>query len=159
MKPVPARSDRKAALLVSAIGGFVASLCCITPIAMVSLGLASVTVANNWGNLLYGDYRWHFRASALALILIALIAYLRGNGVCTLDQARRSRNRILNLALLALVSFNAIYVFWNYVVLHWWGIAAGLPWAQWDESWAAPASLALALASGLAYWLLPKLLR
>lgn len=157
MEAVQSNSDRKVALLVSAFGGLMASLCCVTPIVMVSLGLASVTVANNWGNLLYGEYKWHFRLVALALVALALVVYLRSQGVCTIDQARRQRNRILNIAMLVLLGFNAIYIFWNYVVLHAWGIAAGLPWAQWDESWAVPVSIGLMVTAGLAYWLLPKL--
>lgn len=156
-QPAP-ESDRKVALWTSALGGLVASLCCVTPIVMVSLGLASVTVANNWGNLLYGDYKWHFRLAALALVGVALFFYFRSQGVCTLDQARRQRNRIVNMALLVVLTFNAVYIFWNYVVLHALGIAAGLPWAQWDESWAIPVSVALVAAAALAYWLLPKVL-
>lgn len=153
------KTDRKVALWTSALGGLIASLCCVTPIVMVSLGLASVTVANNWGNLLYGDYKWHFRSLAAALVAVALIAYFRSQGVCTLDQAKRQRNRILNVVMLVVLTFNAVYIFWNYVVLHAVGIAAGLPWAQWDESWARPVSLALVAAAGLAYWLLPKVFR
>lgn len=159
MEAVQSNSDRKVALLVSAFGGLMASLCCVTPIVMVSLGLASVTVANNWGNLLYGEYKWHFRLVALGLVVLALVVYFRSQGVCTVDQAKRQRNRIANVAMLVLLAFNAIYIFWNYVVLHAWGIAAGLPWAQWDESWAVPVSIGLMVAAGLAYWLLPKLMK
>lgn len=144
--------DRKVAIAISALGGLFASLCCLTPIVMVSLGLATAAVANDWGNLLYGEYKWHFRLAALALVAIALISYYRTQGVCTLDQARRQRNRIVNTALLAILTFSAIYIFWNYVVLHAWGIAAGLPWAQWDESWSYPASAVLIGAAAVAYW-------
>ncbi len=159
MKAVQSNSDRKVAFAVSALGGLLAGLCCVPPILMVSLGLASVTVANNWGNLLYGDYKWHFRLTALVLVAIAMTFYFRSQGVCTLDQARRQRHRILNFGVLALLTFHAVYIFWNYVVLHAWGIAAGLPWAQWDESWAIPVSAVLSAVAALAYWLLPRLTR
>ncbi|HJY87720.1 MAG TPA: hypothetical protein VKE24_12865, partial [Candidatus Acidoferrales bacterium] len=40
-----------------------------------------------------------------------------------------------------------MYILWTYLVVHYWGIAAGLPWAQYDESWSLPTS---AVALGLA---------
>ncbi|MBL8232738.1 MAG: hypothetical protein JNL98_29840 [Bryobacterales bacterium] len=153
----PEHQDRKAALAVSALGGLFAGLCCLAPIVLVSFGLTSVTIANNWGNLLYGEYKWWFRIAALALMGLTLVLYLRSRGVCTLDQARRQRNRILNLVVLAVLGFAAVYVFWVYIVLHAWGIAAGLPWAQWDESWAIPVSIALAAAVLAAAYVLPRL--
>jgi hypothetical protein len=147
-----ATSDRRTALGVSVLGGLLASLCCLTPIVMVLLGLASISVANDWGNLLYGDYKWHFRLVAVVFVAAALVVYYRRQGVCTLDQAKRQRNRIVNSIILTLVTFHAVYIFFNYVVLHAWGIAAGLPWAQWDESWSYPASAVLIGAALLAFW-------
>jgi cation transport ATPase len=151
------QQDRKTALVVSALGGLFAGLCCLTPIVLVSFGLTSVTIANNWGNLLYGEYKWWFRVAGLAMMGITLVLYLRGRGVCTLDQVRRQRNRIVNLVVLSLLGFTAVYVFWVYVVLHEWGIAAGLPWAQWDESWAIPVSAVLMVCLAAAALLLPRL--
>ncbi len=150
-------SDRRFALLVSALGALAGGLCCLAPIVMVSFGITTVAIANNWGNLLYGEYKWEFRIAGLALMAITLVLHLRSRGVCTLDQARRERNRIINLALMAALGFTAAYVFWTYVVLHYWGIAAGLPWAQWDESWAIPVSILLMAAAALVFWLLPRL--
>src|SRR5262245_19202410 len=54
------RTDRTAVVYLSALGGLVGSLCCVTPVVLVLLALASVSVANDWGNLLYGDYKWWF---------------------------------------------------------------------------------------------------
>ena len=48
----------------------------------------------------------------------------------------------------------AVYIFWTYVVLHYLGIAAGLPWGQYDESWAIPTSAVLfALVAFLFYFI------
>jgi hypothetical protein len=151
-------SDRKFALLVSAIGALTGGLCCLAPIVMVSLGITTVTIANSWGNLLYGEYKWEFRFAGLLLMAVTVVLYLRSRGVCTLDQFKRQRNRLINLVLMAGLGFTAAYVFWTYVVLHYWGIWAGLPWAQWDESWAIPASMLLAAVTALVFWLLPKVI-
>jgi hypothetical protein len=148
------RQDRKAIVVFSSLGGLLAGLCCFPPIVLVMLGLAGVAFANDLGNVLYGEYRWMFRAVALLFLAAGLFFYFRRSGVCTLDQARRERNRIINVSLLVLVTGIGIYIFWTYIVLHYWGIAAGLPWAQYDESWAFPASAAvLAFAAVLAYFL------
>lgn len=146
-KPPEAADDRKAAVWISALGGLLAGLCCFPPVVIVLLGLASVTVANDWGNHLYGDYKWHFRAAGLACILVALVIYYRRRGICTLEQAKRERTRIFNTLLLVALVFLGVYITFNYIVLHYWGIAAGLPWARWDESWAIPVAIGLGLAA------------
>jgi hypothetical protein len=152
MSQTTAQQDRKAIVVFSSLGGLFAGLCCFPPIVLVMFGLAGVAFANDLGNVLYGEYRWTFRAAALVLLAAGLFFYFRRSGICTLDQARRQRNRILNVSLLVLVTGIGIYIFWTYIVLHYWGIAAGLPWAQYDESWAFPASAGvLALAAVLAY--------
>ena len=134
------RNDRRGVLVISALAGLIGGLCCVTPIVLVLLGLASITVAADIGNVLYGDYRWIFRLVALAFMAMALWFYFRRRGICTLDQARRERNRIINTSLVVLIFAVAIYIFWTYFAVHYWGIAVGLPWAQYDESWALPAS-------------------
>ncbi|HYM11408.1 MAG TPA: hypothetical protein VEU62_11785 [Bryobacterales bacterium] len=154
-----APSDRKAIWLLSAIGGLIGGLCCLTPIVLVLFGLAGVSAAASLGNDLYGNYHWAFRGVALVCLTIGLVVYFRKRGICTLDEARRQRNRILNVSFLAVFTATGIYVFWTYVVLHYWGIAAGLPWAQYDETWAIPTGLillALAVAASLLLVRRPK---
>lgn len=145
--PAPERAgDRKGILLFSVLGGFIGGLCCLTPIVLVLLGLASVSLAADVGNVLYGEHRWAFRIASLAFLAAGLVVYFRRRGVCTLEEARRERNRIINFSLLVLLAATVIYLLWNYVVLHYWGIWAGLPWAQYsDEYWAIPLAGVLAV--------------
>jgi hypothetical protein len=143
--------DRKGILAIAALAGFIGGLCCLTPVVLVLLGLASVAVAADLGNVLYGDYRWLFRAAALAFLALALWIYYRRQGICTLDQARRERNRIINTSLVVLISAVGMYIFWTYIAVHYWGIAVGLPWAQFDESWALPASGVALVAALILY--------
>lgn len=144
--------DRKGIWLLSTLFGFVGALCCLTPIVMVLLGLATISAANSWGNVLYGEYKWAFRAAAVVFLVLGLVVYFRRRGICTLDDARRQRNRIINFSLLALIFGIGIYLFWNYIVLHYWGIAVGLPWSSYDESWAIPASIVVFAAAIFFYW-------
>lgn len=151
-----APGDRKAIWLLSAIGGLIGGLCCLTPIVLVLFGLAGVSAAASLGNVLYGDYHWAFRIAALICLSIGLVVYFRQRGICTLDEARRQRNRILNVSFLAVFTATGIYIFWTYVVLHYWGIAAGLPWAQYDETWAIPTGLILLAVAGAASFFLRR---
>lgn len=151
-----AENDRKGIFLLSGLAAFVAGLCCLTPIVLVLLGLASISVAADFGNILYGDYKWAFRAAALAFLALALLVYFRRKGICTLDEARRQRNRILNTSLLVLIFAVGGYIAWNYIVVQYWGIAVGLPWAQYDESWAIPAAAVVLGAAVILYFALTR---
>ena len=149
-------ADGKSALRLSGLFALIGGLCCLTPIVMILLGLATISAANSLGNILYGAYRWHFRAAAIACFVAALVIYFRKQGVCTLDEARRQRNRIVNLSVLALTLGVGFYIFWTYIVLHYWGIAVGLPWAVYNELWAVPAALAAFGAAAVIFWIQRK---
>jgi hypothetical protein len=150
------QGDRKGIFLLSGAAAFLAALCCLTPVVLVLLGLSAVAAAADFGNVLYGDYRWEFRAVAFAFLVLALVVYFRRRGICTLDEARRQRNRILNVSLLVLIFFVGFYIAWNYIVLQYWGIAVGLPWAQYDESWAIPAAAAVLGIAVVLYFVLTR---
>ena len=148
-------NDRKAIWLLSGLGGLIGGLCCLTPIVVILLGISGVAAANSLGNTLYGEYRWAFRVVALVCLALALIVYFRKRGICTLDEAKRQRNRVINVTSLVVFTSAGIYILWTYVVLHYWGIAAGLPWSTYsDERWAIPASaVILSLAVVASLWL------
>jgi len=154
MKNSEGHPDRKGIFLISALAALIGGLCCVTPIVLVLLGLSTLAFANSLGNVLYGDYRWAFRLAALAFLALALGVYFRKRGICTLDQARRQRNRILNTTLIVLIAAIGMYILWTYLAVHYWGIAVGLPWAQYDESWALPASAVVLAAGVILYFLL-----
>lgn len=147
-------SDRKGIFIISGLAALIGGLCCLTPVVLVLLGLASLSVAADLGNVLYGDYRWLFRIAALAFLALALGIYFRRKGICTLDQARRERHRIINTSLVVLIAGVGFYIFWTYIAVHYWGIGVGLPWAQYDESWALPASAAILGTSMVLYLVL-----
>lgn len=122
--------DRKGVVFPSALAGLVGGLCCLTPVVLVLLGLASVSVAAGLGNILYGEYRGLFRVAGLAFLGLALWIYFRHEGICTLAQARREGNRIINTSLIVLIAAVGIYILWTYVAVHHWGVAVGLPWGS-----------------------------
>src|SRR5579859_5265231 len=54
----------KSLLLQSALAVVIATLCCLTPVVLVLLGLASISTALSLDDTLYGHYGWVFRLAA-----------------------------------------------------------------------------------------------
>ena len=65
---------------------------------------------------------------ALISVVIGLVLYFRNQGICSLDEAKRSRRKIVNTSILVLCTSYFLYLVFNYVILTEIGIALGLPW-------------------------------
>ena len=90
---------------------------------IVLLGLGSVTFASSLADTLYGEYKWYFRSLGIVLLIGAYLYYLRKNkGVCTLDQAKRRRNEIINSFLITLIAGVVGYIVFLYVTVHYIGV-------------------------------------
>ena len=117
----------------------VASMCCLPSVVMVMFGLASVSTAAALSDTLYwGKDGWWFRPTMLGiagiLVTVGLVSYFRNQGVCTLDDVKRERRKVINTSLLAFTIAIIGYLIFNYVVLEILGIAVGLPWEE-DAFW------------------------
>lgn len=118
----------KEMLKLTAVPAVIASLCCLSPILLVSLGIVSVSVAGEVSNTLYGKYKWLFRIAGLIALIIFVIAHLRRKkNICTLDEAKKRRNEIINTVALALITSTVLYIIFLYgivefvgMVLHVW---------------------------------------
>lgn len=108
---------------VSSIPVVVASLCCLSPVVLVLFGLGTVGFASSLADTLYGEYKWYFRGAGLVLMALSLLYYFRrAKNICTLDQAKRQRNEIINTVALVLTVGILGYVFFLYVVVHFLGV-------------------------------------
>lgn len=117
----------KALFTASAIPVIFASLCCLSPVILVAFGLASVSFAASLATTLYGTYKWAFRVLGLILLIVSLTAYLRRErNICTIDDAIRRRNEVLNTAAIALSIGVSGYIFFLYVVVHYAGVFLGI---------------------------------
>lgn len=112
----------------------IASMCCLPSVVMVMLGLATVSTGAALSNTLYwgeDGFGW-FRGSMLLVafisVIIGLVLYFRNQGICSLDEAKRSRRKIVNTSILVLCTSYVLYLVFNYVILTEIGIALGLPW-------------------------------
>lgn len=119
----------KEVLKLSSIPVVLASMCCLSPVILVLLGVSTVSFASGLADTLYGDYKWIFRGVGLAALLGALYFYFtRKKGICTIDEAVRRRNEIINYVALTLIAGVLGYLFFLYVVVHYIGV--------WLDLWA-----------------------
>lgn len=113
----------KEVLKLSSIPVVIASLCCLSPVILVLVGVSTVSFASSLADTLYGDYKWVFRGVGLLALLGALYYYLtRTKGICTIDEAVRRRNEIINYLALSLIVGVLGYLFFLYVVVHYIGV-------------------------------------
>lgn len=121
-----ADDDRRFLRITVPIAAFIGGLCCFAPVAVVLLGIGSVAYAASLTDLLYYEYAWAFRLAGLTFVLAALAVHLYTTGVCSLDAARRQRQRILNLAVLTVTFAVLAYVVWLYVIVEIVGLLLGI---------------------------------
>jgi len=110
-------------LKISSIPVLIASLCCLSPVILVLLGISTVSFASSLADTLYGEYKWAFRVVGLVALLGSLTFYLRRKvGICTLDDVVRRRNEVINYVALTIVAGVLGYLFFLYVVVHYVGV-------------------------------------
>ena len=113
----------KEALKISSIPIVIASLCCLSPVILVTLGIASVSFASSLADIFYGEYKWYFRAAGVISLLISFIFYIRRNlGVCSIDEAVQRRNELINKLALAIIIGVTGYFIFLYVIVEYIGI-------------------------------------
>lgn len=116
-------SKIKTAVSISSIPIVFASLCCLSPVILVLIGVSSVSFAASLADVFYGQYKWVFRFLGLCALAVSFVYYLRQQkGVCTFDDALRRRNEIINEVAIALIVAVCGYMFFLYVVVHYVGV-------------------------------------
>lgn len=108
---------------ISSLPVVVASLCCLSPVILVLLGVSTVSFASSLADTFYGEYKWYFRIIGLLALLVALFYYFyRTKGICTIDEAKKRRNEIINMVAITVIAGVLGYVFFLYVVVHYVGV-------------------------------------
>lgn len=114
-------------LKISGVPVVIASLCCLTPVIIVFFGLGSVSLAASLADTLYGDYKWVFRGAGFVLLSLSVLWHLRREkGICSIDEAKKRRNEIINIVALALASGAVGYFVFLYVVVEYIGVWQGI---------------------------------
>ncbi len=112
----------KEILKITGIPVLFASMCCLSPIIFLLLWVVSLSAATELADVFYGTYKWVFRGVGLLALMGSLWWYFRSKWICTLDQAKRNKNKIIN-TVLTVVSISILaYAFFLYVVVHYLGV-------------------------------------
>ena len=103
-----------------------ASLCCLSPLLLFVFGFGSLALATSLSDIFYGQWKWAFRVFGLLLLMIFLIIHFKKQNICSLDQAKRNKNKVINTVLIALFGGILGYIFFLYIVVHYWGVWLGV---------------------------------
>ncbi len=101
--------DAPAGLGIGVLGGLIGISCCVSPVVLYLVGVASATEAVGLGNRLYGEYAWYFRGAGLIVGGAALALYLRRRGQCDLRGARRQWRTIASATVVGVATYAALY--------------------------------------------------
>ena len=119
---------------IVASSSVIASMCCLPSVVLVMFGIATVSTSAAlsdtlyWGEDGYSSFRPLMLAIAAATVCVGLYFYFRSQGICTIDQAKRERRKIINTSILIIIISYLSYLLLNYVILTEIGILFGLPW-------------------------------
>lgn len=132
-EPIEQKNPRSLWKLVAS-SSIIASMCCLPSIVLVMFGIATVSTGAALSDTLYwgeDGYSW-FRPLMLLIasltVIVGLVFYFRNQGICTIDQAKRQRRKIINTSILVIIISYLSYLTLNYVILTEIGILFGLPW-------------------------------
>lgn len=101
--------DARAAGIIGGVSGLVGIACCVSPVVLYLIGVASATTAVSLGNTLYYEYGWYFRGAGAIAGIVAVILYLRGRGRCDLRAARSSWRTLAGAGVVAVATYAALY--------------------------------------------------
>ena len=112
-----------------ALSAITASLCCLPSVVWVMLaGSSAIVAADQLSNDLYYSWvRFALYLVSLSMLSYGLVVYFRNRGVCTLDDLKREKRRVVNTTLAVFTAAILTYLIWNFVILEIVGIAIGLP--------------------------------
>jgi uncharacterized membrane protein len=116
----------KESMKIASIPVIFASLCCLSPLLLFVFGLASVSVAASLADVFYGTYKWMFRIVGIILLIIGLVIYFRKKNICTFDEIKKQRTRIINMVILTTMIAIVGYILFLYVIVHYIGVFVGL---------------------------------
>ena len=113
--PEPANRSMRRGILLGLASGLVAITCCVSPVVLVLLGVATAAEAVTLGDTLYYTYGWYFRAAGLVIAALAVILFLRGRGVCNVRGAYQYRRMLIVLVASGAVTYAGLFWFTKYL--------------------------------------------
>ena len=111
------------------LSAIISSLCCLPSVIWVLFaGSSAIVAADSLSNeLYYSSFRYLLYFISFVLLMGGIILYFRNKGICTINDAKKNKNRIINTTLMVFSLSIVVYLIWNFLVLELLGIAVGLP--------------------------------
>ena len=110
----------RSGLLFGLVSGLAAITCCVSPVVLVLLGVATAAEAVTLGDTLYYEFGWYFRAAGFAVAALAVYLFLRGRGACNVRGAYRYRRMLLVLIASGAATYAGLFWFTKYLGI-WFG--------------------------------------
>ena len=110
----------KRGLLFGLASGLLAITCCVSPVVLVLIGIATAAEAVTLGDTLYYTYGWLFRGAGLVLAATAVILYLRRRRACSVRGAYRYRRMLIVLVSSGAAAYAGLFWFTKYLGI-WFG--------------------------------------
>lgn len=110
-------NSTKKGVLIGFLSGMAAISCCVSPVVLVLLGVASAAEAVSLGNTLYYAYGWAFRGAGVLVAAVAVFFYLRKRGSCSLSGARKYRNTLVTLVVTGGSTYLALFWLIRYLAI------------------------------------------
>ena len=107
-------------LQVGFVSGLAAITCCVSPVVLVLLGVATAVEAVTLGDTLYYEYGWFFRAGGFAVAAAAIILYLCGRSACSMRGAYSYRRMLITLVAAVAATYAGLFWFTKYLGI-WFG--------------------------------------
>ena len=116
----PRATQIRRGLQFGVVSGLAAITCCVSPVVLVLIGVATAAEAVTLGDTLYYTYGWAFRAAGLVIATVAVVLYLRGRASCDLSGARRYWRTLLTLVVSGGATYAGLFWFTKYLGI-WFG--------------------------------------
>ena len=113
--PELANRSLRRGLLLGLTSGLAAITCCVSPVVLVLLGVATAAEAVTLGDTLYYDYGWYFRGAGFGIAALAVYLFLRGRGVCNVRGAYRYRRMLIVLVASGTATYAGLFWFTKYL--------------------------------------------
>ncbi len=110
----------KKGLLFGLVSGFAAITCCVSPVVLALLGVATAAEAVTLGDTLYYEYGWYFRAAGIAIAGVAVYLYLRRRGACDVNGVVSYWRMLATLVAAGVVTYAGLFWFTKYLGI-WFG--------------------------------------
>jgi len=107
-------------VILGFVSGLAAITCCVSPVALALLGVATAAEAVTLGDTLYYEFGWWFRGAGFLIAVSAVYIHLRRRGSCSLRGVKSYKRLIGIMLAVGVVTYVGLFWFTKYLGI-WFG--------------------------------------